>query len=133
MSRVTPAQAPLLSFDSDRYVPLRPIGDAATVAAATASSAGKDKDPASGSAAPAKKGAAAPQGVRLAGGSIVLLRNIKPEEEAKFIELDKSLWPADVPPTPPAEQAPVQGAGEGEMGEEDEAEMPPSFEYPFED
>ena len=129
MSRVTPAQATLLSFENDRYTPLRPIGDANTVAAAVAAS--KEKE--AGSKKPSANSSAAQANViRLAGGSIVLLRDNKPEEEGKYVELDKSLWPADVPEATPVPAAPEQTQGEA-VAEEDEAEVPPAFEYPFDD
>lgn len=160
MSRVLPSQAPLLSLDSERYVALRPIGDAEVVAGVKARVAEKEREErekeesGNASAAPkdkkSKSNASTLQDKKLSGGSIVLLRDTKPEVEGEYLELDKSLWPADVPPpvvVPGAEAEGVTGAGAGagataggageiaaeNINEDEEAGVPPSFEYPFDD
>lgn len=71
----------------------------------------------------------------------MLLRDTKPEEEGKYVELEKFSWETAAPEVPAedaAVAAPVQGQSHGQaqggaLAEEEEAEMPPSFEYPFED
>ena len=71
----------------------------------------------------------------------MLLRDTKPEEEGKYVELEKFSWETAAPEAPAedaAVAAPGQGQGHGQaqggaLAEEEEAEMPPSFEYPFED
>lgn len=165
MTRVTPHQAPLVSFTSERYTPLRPVGDASAIAAARE----KEKSRQAAAAALEKEtketegGATATTNVgvkaarpsvsanglgferRLAGGSIVLLRDNKAgdEGEGDYVELSKTLWPRNVDegvvgvPGAQVGQEGQEGAGQmvgqGQEEEETDAEIPPAFEYPFED
>lgn len=85
---------------------------------------------------------------RYVGGSIVLLRDAQTgseqeQKDGEYIELDKSLWPADVPAEQTAGAAGaaaggVAAGGDTEMADaaaedDGEAEMPEPFEYPFTD
>lgn len=90
-SRVTPAQLSCISFSSEsRYQPVRavstkpPKGAKSTVAL---------KSPISSVGAPSENYAG--------GGGIIILRDLKPEEEAEFIELTP-------PPQPPAPAPAIQ-------------------------
>jgi len=141
MTRVTPAQLATISFPEDgKYVPLRPLNERHL--------AGEDKKASPGPQAifgGGSSGGAQEKKERAVSGSIVLLRDQKPEVEAEFIELNKALWPDAQPePEPIAEEpaAPASaaggatgaGAGLGAGGElpGGEADAPPSFEYDFE-
>ncbi|TYJ57313.1 hypothetical protein B9479_002046 [Cryptococcus floricola] len=129
MSRVTPAQLPSVSFPkSSRYTPVRPL----------------DHSPLTSFGISAKSG-------NSASGSIVVVRDAKSEEEGEFIELSKALWPGWLPADPEAAAA-VLAQATGTTGAEDaapsgraaaaasqpedpeeEADVPPAFEYPFEE
>ncbi|AFR98402.2 26S proteasome regulatory subunit N2 [Cryptococcus neoformans C23] len=133
MSRVTPSQLAYVTFPtSGRYTPVRPL----------------DHSPLSGSNVNGKPSTLA-SGAS-ASGSIVVLRDEKPEEPAEYIELSKELWPGWLPANPEAAAAILAqvtaegsggapGSGVAEQAQqqqqepEEEAEAPPAFEYPFED
>ncbi|WVQ77147.1 hypothetical protein IAR50_006830 [Cryptococcus sp. DSM 104548] len=129
MSRVTPGQLPLVSFPkSSRYTPVRSL----------------DHSPLTGFGISAKSG-------NSASGSIVVVKDAKPEEEGEFIELSKALWPGWLPADPEAaaavlaqatgsasaEDAAPSGAAAAAAAQpedpEEEADVPPAFEYPFEE
>lgn len=64
------------------------------------------------------------------------MRDSKKGESGEYVELDKGLWPEDVVAAPEAAapEVAVAAGGDVEMGDEEEmAEMPAPFEYPFED
>jgi hypothetical protein len=112
MTRVTPSQLPHLSFpSSDRYTPLRPIGDSAATATA-------------------KRGETSRRTGVVGTGNVVVLLDSKDGEEAtgEYVELDKGLWPAPTVAEPEVAGG-VVGTGDEAMAvEEDEAEMPAPFE-----
>ena len=121
MSRVTPLQQSTISLpDTARYVSIRAIGGTEVPT--------KGKRQAQSSE---KRGSGAKS------GSIILLRDTKPEEEGTYIELDKNLWP-DVQPEPERTPTPEEAGmavDTGVMGElpGGDADMPAPFEYPFDD
>lgn len=127
MTRVTPQQLSTISFPDDvKYSPLRPLNERLS-----------NEDQSKRSGPQAAFGAQEKKESRAVAGSIVLLRDLKPEVEAEYVELDKALWPDNDPepesaPTPTPQEQPVT-AGVGAGGELDggEAEMPPAFEYNF--
>jgi 26S proteasome regulatory subunit N2 len=130
MSRVTPLQAPLVSFPEGRYAPVRPIGDISLIATTSVS------DKATSTSAVIVQPKRSQQSQRFVGSSIVLLRDTKKGETGEYIDLDKALWPVEVEaPAAAAALAPADGGEDQEMGEIGErlAEMPEPFEYPFED
>jgi len=125
MTRVTPQQLSTISFPDDvKYSPLRPLNERLS-----------NDDTSKRSGPQAAFGAQEKKESRAVAGSIVLLRDLKPEVETEYEELDKALWPdhvaeAESAPTPQeAPAAPGVGAG-GEL-EGGEAEMPSAFEYNF--
>lgn len=132
LSRMTPLQAPLLSFPEGRYTPVRPIGDSSLISAAQA----LDKNTATSAiSAQARRGQ---QVQRFVGGSIVLLRDSKKGETGEYVELDKSLWPEDnvvAQPEVAAEGGAAAVGGDIQMDDASEeiAAMPEPFEYPFEE
>nr|ODN99779.1 26S proteasome regulatory subunit N2 [Cryptococcus depauperatus CBS 7855] len=130
MSRVTPAQISHVRFPaSSRYTPVRPLDHSIS-----------------------QTGVSIKTGLS-ASGSIVVLRDETPEEEGEYIELSKALWPGWLPSNPEAAAAvlaatgessnvaghgsgvdsdEVQQSGRQTITEEEEADVPPPFEYPFE-
>lgn len=93
-SRVTPAQLAYISFPPNgRYQPVRPVSSRPTTSKAP-------------NGAPAT-----PPGVKggktekyAGGGGIILLTDLRPDEEAEFIELEP-------PPVPAAPEPPAVGSG----------------------
>lgn len=124
-SRVTPAQLDYISFPpSGRYQPVRPvssqlIGSKGTTTAKASSKPGS-----------AEKYAG--------GGGILLLRDLRPDEEAEFIELEPPPGPAGPEPLVPVPVAPNGNAVVSQSGpagphialdeNTPEAEAPSSFE-----
>ncbi|PPQ73541.1 hypothetical protein CVT26_010352 [Gymnopilus dilepis] len=125
-SRVTPAQLPYISFPSDgRYQPVRAVS-----AKAPPTKAGKA--PVNGNSAVLEVGSEKYAG----GGGILILTDLRPNEEAEFIEL-QTVPAAPAPEAAPAGPTPVgsQPAPTGRHIALDEnapeAEPPEAFEYPF--
>ncbi|KAG6885847.1 hypothetical protein C0993_008810 [Termitomyces sp. T159_Od127] len=119
-SRVTPAQVALISFPSDcRYQPVRPLsGHPSTDYKAGMSS--------SSSCAASEKYAG--------GGGILILVDLRPEEESEFIEFEPPVEAApSQPAVPPTGQTttstPAPHIALDELAPE--TEPPASFEYPF--
>lgn len=158
LSRVTPPQLPYVSFNATsdgRYEPIRPIGDSSATAPPSSSASGSQAQ------RKGREGAVPPGGVSTQNqsGSIILLRDKKPGEEGKYVELDGTLWPSAKEvrrQREEAEQARAaaaaagaggaggggaagvqpgvragQGQGQAAIEEAGEADMPPPFEYPF--
>lgn len=136
MTRVTPQQLSSISFpETSKYVPLRPLNERIS-----SDEKGKSSGPQAIFGGQNEK-----KEQRAVAGSIVLLRDAKPDVEGQFIELNRALWPVDVPiggePEPaqaePEAAAGVRGAagGTGASGalSGGEADAPPAFEYPFDD
>ncbi|KIY63518.1 26S proteasome regulatory complex, non-ATPase subcomplex, Rpn2/Psmd1 subunit [Cylindrobasidium torrendii FP15055 ss-10] len=114
-SRVTPAQFAYISFPSDsRYQPVR------SVSSKPAAKAGKSKILAQST------------GKATGGGGILLLADLRPEDEAEFIDLSP-------PPAAPAAEAPAPSNANAtptgpHIALDDsapEADTPAAFEYPF--
>lgn len=127
MTRVTPQQLSTISFPDDvKYSPLRPLNERLS---------NEDNAKRSGPQAAFGANAQEKKESRAVAGSIVLLRDLKPEVEGEFVELDKALWPDNVtePESAPTPQEATATAGVGAGGELDggEADMPPAFEYNF--
>ena len=124
MTRVTPIQLSTISFpEGGRYVPIRPLG---------VITSGDDKKRNGPNAIFGGNGEKREQRIS---GSVMLLRDTKPDEEGEYVEMIKALWPDHVPEEPePAAEAqviePSQPMGAIPGGE---APMPAAFEYPFED
>ena len=138
MTRVTPAQLSTISFPDDgKFAPLRPLNERHVSPEDRKVSSGPQAIFGGNSSGQEKK-------ERAVSGSIVLLRDQKPEVEAEFIELNKALWP-DAQPEPEAAVGEPEaagaaaagagsGAGSGSSAElpGGEADAPPPFEYDFE-
>ncbi|CAA7258713.1 unnamed protein product [Cyclocybe aegerita] len=121
-SRVTPAQLSYISFPSDgRYQPVRAVSTRTPskngkAAATTALGLGSEK--------------------YAGGGGILILTDLRPNEEAEYIELETA--PSVPPPAPPVDvpgNGHAVGAPTGRHIALDEsapeAEPPEAFEYPF--
>ncbi|OCF35997.1 26S proteasome regulatory subunit N2 [Kwoniella heveanensis BCC8398] len=130
MSRVTSSQLAYIAFPSEsRYSPIRPIAEH-----------------------PTPIGGKGPGGAS-ASGSIVVLRDSKPEEEGEYIELEKRLWPgwgagqtteqqpheeaqagaADAAVAPGVGTTAAAAAAASSSEDDDDVEPPAPFEYPFEE
>jgi 26S proteasome regulatory subunit N2 len=119
--RVTPAQLRHIEFPaSGRYQPVRQVGSKSSSAI---------------EASRAARSSATQQHVQ--GGGIIMMRDTKPSEEAEYIELTSKL-----DRTPPAAAVPEAAAAASEQpsagtegmdvdANEEEAPVPPAFEYPF--
>ncbi|KAJ9113747.1 hypothetical protein QFC20_001772 [Naganishia adeliensis] len=119
--RVTPAQLRHIEFPaSGRYQPVRQVGSKSSSAI---------------EASRAARSSATQQHVQ--GGGIIMMRDTKPSEEAEYIELTSKLdrTPPAAVVTEAAAAAPEQpSAGTEGMdvdANEEEAPVPPAFEYPF--
>jgi len=144
MSRVTPLQGHYIAFNasqqSSRYTAIRPIGDIRQSASAD--------DAASGKKSSSRADAHSSEKRSLNSGSIVLLRDTRPDEDGEYIALDKALWPdTNTDPaqavgtagaTDETEDAQQGGDGEGTGAalvansfEEEDAPVPASFQYEF--
>ncbi|KAG6898065.1 hypothetical protein C0992_006543 [Termitomyces sp. T32_za158] len=119
-SRVTPAQVAIISFPNDcRYQPVRPLSGHPSTDYKTGTSS-------SSSYAASEKYAG--------GGGILILADLRPEEESEFIEFEP---PAEAAPSqsavPPTDQITTSTSALHIALDElaPEAEPPASFEYPF--
>lgn len=114
-SRVTPAQLPYVSFPSDnRYQPVRAVF----------------------SKGPASKGkaSAAIASTRYAGGSgIIIFRDLRPEEESEYLDLEPVPEPEPMQTEAAAEPQGAFPTGRNIALDENapEASPPPPFDYPF--
>ncbi|KAJ2927156.1 hypothetical protein H1R20_g9903, partial [Candolleomyces eurysporus] len=119
-SRVTPAQLAYISFPSDgRYQPVRTV---------TSTKQGRGFTSKASGVGPEKYGG---------GGGILILSDLRPDEEAEFIELEA---PALAPPPPEVTPAAATGAAAAPQPtgrhialDESSPDAPPPepFEYPF--
>ncbi|KAF6766119.1 armadillo-type protein [Ephemerocybe angulata] len=121
-SRVTPAQLAYISFPPEgRYQPVRTV--------TSSSKGGKASVP------PSVRGAGLASEKYGGGGGILILTDLRPEEEAEYIELET---PAIVPPPAEVTPAGVQATGAQPTGphialdeSSPDAAPPEPFEYPF--
>ncbi|KAJ3574095.1 hypothetical protein NP233_g1992 [Leucocoprinus birnbaumii] len=133
-SRVTPAQLGYISFSpSGRYQPVRPVSSTPQSPVSTAA----------GAKAVSKTGSAEKYA---GGGGIILLADLRPDEEAEFIDLEPPPAPA-VPEIPAAAVASTTAPNGEAIGAQPspsgphialdegapESEPPASFEYPFDE
>lgn len=129
MSRVTPLQLPHIFYSAEgRYQPIRPIGDPSAGSASTST-----KKPSGPTAAFGGLSVEKP-GTGVGSGSIIMLRETS-EGEGGYIELDRALWPEEAEQVvgevaPDAQAAPAEAIPQEAI---EEAEMPPPFEFNFDD
>lgn len=117
-SRVTPAQLTYVAFPPDgRYQPVRPV-------------AAKVMPPRPGKATNsfANAGWESPSERYSGGGGILILEDLRPEEEAEFIELRPPPPPAAVPNGHAIAGPPVSGPHIALDESESEADLPEPFE-----
>jgi 26S proteasome regulatory subunit N2 len=115
--RVTPAQLRHIEFPSTgRYQPVRQVGSKSSSAI---------------EASRAARSSATQQHVQ--GGGIIMMRDTKPSDEAEYIELTSKLDRAPAAAAAAAEPAAAEqpAAGMEVDDNEEEAPVPPAFEYPF--
>ncbi|KAL0951329.1 hypothetical protein HGRIS_008034 [Hohenbuehelia grisea] len=123
-SRVTPAQVVYISFPSEsRYQPVRPVSTKSSPTSAKASQKSQ----------PSMLGLNSEK--YAGGGGIIILKDLRPDEEAEFIEFE--------PPAPPPEAAAAAVPNGNAPGSQSsaphialdesapEADPPEAFEYPF--
>ncbi|KAF9452586.1 26S proteasome regulatory complex, non-ATPase subcomplex, Rpn2/Psmd1 subunit [Macrolepiota fuliginosa MF-IS2] len=135
-SRVTPAQLAYISFPpNSRYQPVRPVSSETSVS--------KNASPAAPHLAKGGKTGSAEK--YAGGGGIILLTDLRPDEEAEFIELEPPPVPAAPEPGAAAVAAGTGAPNGNAIGSQSgpagphialdenapEAEPPAPFEYPF--
>ncbi|KAG5636896.1 hypothetical protein H0H81_006482 [Sphagnurus paluster] len=121
-SRVTPAQVAHISFPSDsRYQPVRPVSAFASIGEGKV---GLQTAP-TGTASEKYAG----------GGGIIILADLRPDEEAEFIEFEPPAVATVSEPVPiasgPTVAATLSGPHIALDESAPEADLPAAFEYPF--
>ncbi|KAK4049515.1 proteasome regulatory particle base subunit [Microbotryomycetes sp. JL201] len=130
LSRVTPAQLPVIQFPSDsRFVPVRPVVSSSSLATSTAATS------------KFIVGSSLTNNIA-GGGGILLVKDTRPNEEAEFLEMEvlKAIDTSNTAATGAAaastsEGATASAAGPGTGGQDDDlltgpiADPPPSFEW----